>query len=84
MGAFATLHFGYRALSLTVAGGGYGAHPAQYARFQADARANAEFIREEGMARFSATYGPGPRASSPSTRTRAASTSTSGSSRIIR
>jgi pimeloyl-ACP methyl ester carboxylesterase len=37
MGAFDTLHFGmhyvYRALSLTVAGGGYGAHPAQYPRF---------------------------------------------------
>jgi pimeloyl-ACP methyl ester carboxylesterase len=64
MGAFATLHFGMahgsRALSLTVAGGGYGAHPAQYARFQADSRANAEFIRREGMAKFAATYGHGP------------------------
>ncbi len=64
MGAFATLHFGMthgrRALSLTVAGGAYGAHPAQYAKFQADSRANAEFIRREGMARFAATYGHGP------------------------
>jgi len=64
MGAFATLHFGmhygYRALSLTAAGGGYGAHPAQYAKFQADAKSNAEFIRQEGMARFAATYGHGP------------------------
>ena len=64
MGAFATLHFGIahgrRALSLTVAGGGYGAHPAQYAKFQADARSNADFIRREGMARFAATYGHGP------------------------
>ena len=64
MGAFATLHFGmqygYRAVSLTVAGGGYGAHPAQYAKFQADAKANADFIRREGMARFAATYGHGP------------------------
>jgi len=64
MGAFATLHFGMahgrRALSLAVAGGAYGAHPAQYARFQADARANAEFIRREGMAQFAATYGHGP------------------------
>ena len=64
MGAFATLHFGMahasRALSLTVAGGAYGAHPAQYARFQADSRANAEFIRREGMAKFAATYGVGP------------------------
>ena len=64
MGAFATLHFGMaygpRALSLTVAGGAYGAHPAQHAKFQADSRANAEFIRREGMARFAATYGHGP------------------------
>jgi pimeloyl-ACP methyl ester carboxylesterase len=64
MGAFATLHFGitygYRALSLTVAGGGYGAHPAQYPKFQADSRANADFIRREGMAKFAATYGHGP------------------------
>src|SRR3970040_1712177 len=55
MGAFATLHFGIacgkRALSLTVAGGGYGAHPAQYAQFQKDSRAHAEFIRREGMER---------------------------------
>jgi pimeloyl-ACP methyl ester carboxylesterase len=64
MGAFATLHFGMaygqRALSLTAAGGAYGAHPAQHAKFQADSRANAEFIRREGMARFAATYGHGP------------------------
>jgi len=64
MGAFATLHFGMRygerALSLTVAGGGYGAHPAHYAQFQADAKANAQAIREKGMAHFAATYGHGP------------------------
>jgi pimeloyl-ACP methyl ester carboxylesterase len=63
MGAFATLHFGmhygYRARSLTIAGGGYGAHPAQYARFQADAKANAALIREKGMKHFSETYGVG-------------------------
>src|SRR4051812_42767761 len=63
MGAFATLHFGmaygHRALSLTVAGGGYGAHPAHYAAFQEDARINAELIRREGMAKFAATYGYG-------------------------
>jgi len=63
-GAFATLHFGIayakRALSLTIAGGGYGAHPAHYAQFQKDSRANAEFIRREGMTRFAATYGHGP------------------------
>ena len=64
MGAFATLHFGMRyadrALSLTIAGGGYGAHPAQYAKFQADARANAQTMRDQGMAHFAATYGHGP------------------------
>ncbi len=64
MGAFATLHFGMqypeRALSITVAGGGYGAHPAQYAKFQADAAENAKEIRDKGMAHFAATYGHGP------------------------
>src|SRR4051795_6009127 len=64
MGAFATLHFGItypsRALSLTIAGGGYGAHPAQYPQFQKDSRVNADFIRREGMAKFAATYGHGP------------------------
>ncbi|HII39611.1 MAG TPA: alpha/beta hydrolase [Thermoplasmata archaeon] len=63
MGAFATLHFGmhygYRALSLTVAGGGYGAHPAQYAHFQADAKANGKTILDKGMAHFASTYGVG-------------------------
>lgn len=64
MGAFATLHFGMRyaerALSITVAGGGYGAHPEQYAQFQSDAMANAKLIREKGMAHFASTYGHGP------------------------
>jgi pimeloyl-ACP methyl ester carboxylesterase len=64
MGAVATLHFGMshgkRALSLAIAGGGYGAHPAQYPQFQKDSRANAEFIRHEGMKRFVETYGYGP------------------------
>ena len=64
MGAFATLHFGIRypdrALSLTIAGGGYGAHPAQYEKFQTDAKANAQVIRDQGMAHFAATYGHGP------------------------
>jgi len=63
MGANATLHFGLtypqRALSLTFAGGGYGSHPATHAKFQEDSRANAEFIRREGMTRFAATYGHG-------------------------
>jgi pimeloyl-ACP methyl ester carboxylesterase len=64
MGAFATLHFGFaypdRALSLTVAGGGTGAHPASYRAFQEEARKYAELIRREGMAGFAATYGHGP------------------------
>jgi pimeloyl-ACP methyl ester carboxylesterase len=64
MGAFASLHFGitygYRALSITVAGGGYGAHPAHYRKFQEDSRTNAASIRREGMAKFAATYGHGP------------------------
>src|SRR5260221_4410891 len=64
MGPSATLHFAltypHRALSLTFAGGGYASHPATHARFQDDSRANAEFIRREGMARFAATYGHGP------------------------
>jgi pimeloyl-ACP methyl ester carboxylesterase len=63
MGAFATLHFGMtygqRALSLAIVGGGSGAHPAHYARFQQDARANAETILGKGMPHFAATYGHG-------------------------
>jgi pimeloyl-ACP methyl ester carboxylesterase len=64
MGAFATLHFGmtygHRALSITVAGGGYGSHPAQYRQFQADSKKNAELIKREGMAAFVDAYGSGP------------------------
>jgi pimeloyl-ACP methyl ester carboxylesterase len=63
MGAFATLHFGMsypeRARSLTVAGGGYGAHPARHARFQTEARALAKQMREQGMAALAAGYGHG-------------------------
>jgi uncharacterized protein YyaL (SSP411 family) len=47
-GAFATAHFGRlyadRALSLTLAGCGTGAHPAVYAQFQEEARALADTI----------------------------------------
>jgi pimeloyl-ACP methyl ester carboxylesterase len=64
MGAFATLHFGMaypsRALSITVAGGGYGSHPAQYRQFQVDSKKNADVIRSQGMKHFVATYGHGP------------------------
>jgi pimeloyl-ACP methyl ester carboxylesterase len=64
MGAFATLHFGLaypaRAWSITTAGVGSGAPPAQYAKFQADSRENAKRILEKGMGAFAATYGQGP------------------------
>ncbi len=64
MGGFAALHFGMayspRALSLVVAGCGYGAHPAQHAQFQEQSRALARTMREEGMAKVAATYGHGP------------------------
>ncbi len=64
MGAFATLHFGmafsHRALSLVVAGCGYGAHPDQYESFQREAKSLAQTIRDKGMAHVAATYGHGP------------------------
>lgn len=61
MGGFASLHFGIkysaRSLGLVVAGCGYGAHPDQREEFQRSSRANAQLMREEGMAKFAATYG---------------------------
>src|SRR5689334_19028207 len=61
MGGFATLHFGMaygnRAHSITVAGGGYGSHPAQYRQFQADSKKNADVLLTQGMKNFVATYG---------------------------
>lgn len=64
MGGFATLHFGMayspRALSLVIAGCGYGAHPSQYPAFQAQARQLAQTMLENGMAHVAATYGHGP------------------------
>jgi pimeloyl-ACP methyl ester carboxylesterase len=64
MGAFATLHFGMayspRALSLVVAGCGYGAHPDQRPQFQEQARSLARTMLEEGMGEIAATYGHGP------------------------
>ena len=64
MGGFATLHFGMahsgRALSLVVAGCGYGAHPDQYETFQKEARALADSMREKGMEHIASTYGHGP------------------------
>lgn len=64
MGAFATLHFGMRyatrALSLVVAGCGYGAQPEQRERFQSDSLALAQSMLENGMQHTAATYGHGP------------------------
>jgi len=64
MGGFATLHFGInhpaRALSLTVAGCGYGAEPERRESFRAEAEATADFLRRESMAAFAAKYGDGP------------------------
>jgi pimeloyl-ACP methyl ester carboxylesterase len=64
MGSLATLHFGMaygeRALSLVVAGCGYGSHPGLRARFQSDSRDLAKRIREKGMAHAAETYGHGP------------------------
>ncbi|HZP93872.1 MAG TPA: alpha/beta hydrolase [Burkholderiales bacterium] len=64
MGGFAALHFGIayspRALSLVVAGCGYGAHPSQYAQFQAQSRELAKTMLDKGMAHIAATYGHGP------------------------
>ena len=64
MGGFATLHFGMaysqRAASLVVAGCGYGAHPDQYEKFQAQAKELAQTMLDKGMAHVAATYGHGP------------------------
>ena len=64
MGGFATLHFGMtdspRALSLVVAGCGYGAHPSLYAQFQEQSRELAKSMLQHGMAHVAATYGHGP------------------------
>jgi pimeloyl-ACP methyl ester carboxylesterase len=63
MGAYATLIFGVthpeRALSLTVAGGGYGSGTDRE-RFRKDSLAMAERLEKEGMARVADTYAVGP------------------------
>ena len=64
MGGFATLHFGLhhpdRALSLCVAGCGYGAELAQRGRFREEAEACAAMLLTEGMAVFGEKYAMGP------------------------
>ncbi|MBM3567201.1 MAG: alpha/beta fold hydrolase [Alphaproteobacteria bacterium] len=60
MGGFATLHFGLthpgRALSLTIAGCGLGAEKAFTETFRAEARATADRILRDGMAKVAETY----------------------------
>jgi pimeloyl-ACP methyl ester carboxylesterase len=64
MGGFAALHFGMtdspRALSLVVAGCGYGAPPGQYKEFQAQSRELARTILDRGMSHVASTYGHNP------------------------
>ena len=64
MGGFATLHFGLhypeQALSLVVAGCGYGAEPDARAQFKSEAETMADRILAEGMAAVGAGYAEGP------------------------
>ncbi len=64
MGGFATLHFGFRhparALSLCVAGCGYGAEREMRDRFRAEGRAIVDMLNERGMAEFAERYARGP------------------------
>lgn len=64
MGGFATLHFGLhhsnRALSLVVAGCGYGAEADQRESFQAEAEATAAMIESGTGDEFAEKYGTGP------------------------
>jgi pimeloyl-ACP methyl ester carboxylesterase len=61
MGAFATLHFGLdqpgRALSLTIAGIGYGAEKAREAEFRTQAEAAAQGFETQGSRAFAEIYG---------------------------
>lgn len=64
MGGYATLHFGLRyperALSLTVAGAGYGSVPAEREKFRRDAEETARRFEADGMARVADFYTKGP------------------------
>ena len=64
MGGFATLHFGLqypaRALSLVVAGCGYGSEAADREQFQQEAAEAADRIERESMKVFGAAYALGP------------------------
>jgi len=64
MGGFASLHFGFRhptrALSLVVAGVGYGAEKDQAAKFKSEVEVVAKSLLTEGMQAFAAKYAYGP------------------------
>ena len=64
MGGMATLHFGLtypdRALSLLVAGAGYGSEPGERAKFAKEAEVIAAKLEADGMAAFAAAYAYGP------------------------
>ena len=64
MGGFATLHFGLsypdRALSLVVAGCGYGAEREKQEQFRAEGRESAARLERDGMEAFAKTYAWGP------------------------
>lgn len=64
MGGFATLHFGLhhadRALSLLIAGCGYGAERGEREKFRGEADVIAGKLRKDGMAAFAETYALGP------------------------
>ena len=64
MGGYATLHFGLRhpqrALSLVVAGAGYGSVPAERAKFKQDSELTARRFTEDGMAKTAEGYAKGP------------------------
>src|SRR5437016_7774203 len=64
MGGFATLHFGLhypaRALSLVVAGCGYGAQPGKRAQFEQEVEGTARTISTEGMTKAAESYALGP------------------------
>jgi pimeloyl-ACP methyl ester carboxylesterase len=64
MGGFATLHFGFaypgRALSLVVAGCGYGAAPEKRQQFRDETAKTVALIEQEGMAGAAKSYAEGP------------------------
>jgi pimeloyl-ACP methyl ester carboxylesterase len=64
MGGFAALHLGLkhpeRALSLCVAGCGYGAEPDQRERFRGEAETIAKLLLEQGIEAFAERYSMGP------------------------